>query len=262
MARPIKQGLDYFPLDTVLDSKIELIEARYGLKGFAIIVKLYQYIYRELGYYCEWTNDVQLVFAKRNGVGAGCVSEIVNTAIKRDIFDEEMYNKYSILTSKGIQQRYVDAKRNGYERICREHLLISVPKNEENTTKTLVNATKTPINVEIMQQRKEKKRKEKERRVEDTYITHTQYPTIDDVRSYCESKGIMIDYGKFVNHYTSVGWKVNNQPIVDWKARVISWYNNDKRKEQVKPKGTFNDYNQRVYSNAELEEIVRKKQEG
>ena len=90
MARPIKEGLDYFPLNVVLNSKFEIIEARFGIKGFAVIVKLFQHIYGTKGYYCEWDEDVLFVFAKRIGVGANSVSEILNTAIKKGIFDEEM----------------------------------------------------------------------------------------------------------------------------------------------------------------------------
>lgn len=156
MARPIKSSLDYFPLDTVLDKKFEIIEARYGIKGFAVIVKLFQFIYGGEGYYCEWSEDVLYVFAKKIGVGAGSVSEILDTALKKGIFDIDMYKKYSILTSKGIQQRYVEAKRGGYERICQEHLLISVPKKELKQQKQGVSVTKTGVDVETMPQRKEK----------------------------------------------------------------------------------------------------------
>ena len=60
-----KSGLEYFPLDVVLDDKFELIEAEFGLTGFAVIVKLFQKIYGGQGYYCEWTNEVALLFAKR-----------------------------------------------------------------------------------------------------------------------------------------------------------------------------------------------------
>ena len=56
MARPLKEGLDYFSLDCYMDSKMKLIQAEYGLKGFAIVVKLWQMIYPEQGSYSEW-ND-------------------------------------------------------------------------------------------------------------------------------------------------------------------------------------------------------------
>ena len=53
MARPLKEGIDYFSLDCYMDDKVKMIQAEFGLKGFAIIVKLWQIIYREHGYYCE-----------------------------------------------------------------------------------------------------------------------------------------------------------------------------------------------------------------
>ena len=57
MARPRKIGLDYFALDCRDNEKIKLIQAEFGLKGFAIVVKLLQKIYGELGYYCEWDEE-------------------------------------------------------------------------------------------------------------------------------------------------------------------------------------------------------------
>lgn len=37
MARPLKQGLDYFPLDCQVDVKFELVEAEFGLTGFGVV---------------------------------------------------------------------------------------------------------------------------------------------------------------------------------------------------------------------------------
>ena len=62
MARPLKEGIDYFSLDCYMDDKIRMIQAEFGLKGFAIIVKLWQMIYREHGYYCEWNEERELLF--------------------------------------------------------------------------------------------------------------------------------------------------------------------------------------------------------
>ena len=36
MPRPIKEGLDYFPLDVDLDDKIYMVECELGLTGFAL----------------------------------------------------------------------------------------------------------------------------------------------------------------------------------------------------------------------------------
>lgn len=42
MARPQKQGLDYFPIDTNMDQddKIALIESKHSVTGFGVLIKL------------------------------------------------------------------------------------------------------------------------------------------------------------------------------------------------------------------------------
>lgn len=126
-------GIPYFPLDVYADDKIRLIEAEFGLKGFAIIVKLYQKIYGGFGYYCEWTNDVGLLFSQDVCEGYSSVSEIVSAAIRRGIFDKDLYEKYQILTSRGVQKRYFSAvSRRKQINVKSEYLLVEVAQFSEN----------------------------------------------------------------------------------------------------------------------------------
>ena len=146
MARPMKDGVEYFPLDVSLDEKFELIEAEFGLTGFAVVVKLYQKIYQH-GYYCEWTNEVALLFSHRIGLGGNVVSEIVNASIRRGIFDESMFDKYHILTSRGIQERYFEAViRRKCVKVKKAYLLVNVTQilNEDNIL--WVNDNINPVN--------------------------------------------------------------------------------------------------------------------
>lgn len=48
-------------------------------------------------------------------------------------------------------------------------------------------------------------------------------PSIDDVRAYCEERGNAIDAQRFVDFYTSNGWKVGKNTMKDWKAAVRTW---------------------------------------
>lgn len=107
MADPIK----FVQLDCHLDEKFEYIEAEFGLEGFAIIVKLFQRIYGGQGYYCEWSDRVALLFARKIGAGANVVREVVSSALKEHIFDEEIFQKYGVLTSHGIQKRFADVTK-------------------------------------------------------------------------------------------------------------------------------------------------------
>ena len=168
MARPAKVGLDYFPLDCVLDDKIELIEAEFGLTGFAVVVKLLQKIYGEQGYYCEWTKEVALLFARKCGVGGNVVSEIVASSLKRGIFNNDLFNRYEILTSRGIQKRYFEAiSRRKQIEVKNEYLLIKVAQISETADNNSDNVDINSINDIKNTQSKGKKSKEKKSKVKE-----------------------------------------------------------------------------------------------
>ena len=164
----MKSGLDYFPLNVDLDEKFELIEAEFGLTGFAVVVKLLQRIYGGQGYYCEWTDEVALLFARKIGAGAGVVSEIVEASIRRGIFDRTLYEKYAVLTSRGIQKRYFEAvsRRKSVE-VKERYLLIPHASKKSDVDILGENADIFEENDDISEQSKEEKRKEKERKVEE-----------------------------------------------------------------------------------------------
>lgn len=173
MPRPIKEGLDYFELDCQLDDKIKLIQAEFGLKGFAIVVKLYQKIYGVHGYYCEWNEDVLLLFMSENGLSGdsrNLIENIVAACIRRDIFSEKLYKTYQILTSSGIQKRYVNAisKRVNAE-LIKEYLLITVDRNLISSGRNPVSSVRNSINDgRNSQSREEKSREENKDSIKDT----------------------------------------------------------------------------------------------
>ena len=119
-----------------MEEKVRLIQAEYGLKGFAVFVRLLQKIYGEHGYYCEWTQDSELLFMSENGLNSGSLQllrNIVSACIRRNIFSERLLKEYGILTSCGIQKRYLKAAaKREVVNLKKEYLLISVPKNRKN----------------------------------------------------------------------------------------------------------------------------------
>lgn len=175
MARPFKTGLDYFELDCHLDEKFRLIQAEFGLKGFALVVKLYQKIYGEFGYYCEWNKDSSLLFMAENGVYSrdeqNLIKEIVSACIRRNLFSEELFHKYGILTSVGVQKRYVNAtsKRVRVE-MKKEYLLLSDEKIPDYVYINEVNDGRNSVNdVRNTQSRVEKSREEKSKEIKHLY---------------------------------------------------------------------------------------------
>lgn len=171
----MKSGLDYFPLDVCLDEKFELIEAEFGLTGFAVVVKLLQRIYGQQGYYCEWTNEVALLFGKSLGLnakgaepGGNVVSEIVTASIKRGIFDKTLFDKYHILTSHGIQKRYFEAvNRRKIVEVKKDYLLLSDTSEYKNVHIISENVNISDENADIYKQSKGEESKGKKSKVED-----------------------------------------------------------------------------------------------
>ncbi|MEG2381067.1 MAG: DUF4373 domain-containing protein, partial [Oscillospiraceae bacterium] len=155
MARPTKKGLDYFPLDVSFEnSSVEDIECMYGMLGVAIIITMWQYIYRTNGYYCDYSEKIALRLSKRFGNQLHAINsekmaydvfdEVIKKAIEYDAFDADIYKKYGVLTSKGIQERYLEAtkKRKNVE-VISDYLLLN---DEAKTVNVYINGVNDGIN--------------------------------------------------------------------------------------------------------------------
>lgn len=167
MARPQKVGVEYFPLDVDIDQddKIAMVEALHGIEGFGIAIKLLMKVYKE-GYYYEWTEKEQILFSKRVNVDINEVNVIINDCVKWGLFNKKLFTEYRILTSKGIQTRYLEiVKRRTRVEFIKEFLLIpyDLLKNLKNIVIVDINGVIVDINLknaDIGTQRKEEERKE------------------------------------------------------------------------------------------------------
>lgn len=148
-----KEGIDSFLLDCHTNENLSEIEASFGIKGFAVIVRLWQKIYSEKGYYCEWIERSPLLFLANwfggnSGVDLNFIKEVVIAALRIGVFDQELYEKYSILTSEGIQRRYFDViKRRTELTVIEEYLLVSVDNFKGNVYRKCISVDKNNKNV-------------------------------------------------------------------------------------------------------------------
>lgn len=263
-----KEGIDSFLLDCRTNDNLAEIEAEFSIMGFAVVVRLWQKIYAEKGYYCEWIERSPLLFLSQwfggnSGVTVNTINEIVARCISIGIFNKSLYDKYKILTSKGIQRRYFDVvKRRTEISIIKEYLLVSVANFKGNVNIISISVNKNAENVD-----RNATSKVKESEVKVSKGKRGNAPALEDVRRYCEEKGYKYDYIKFYKYYEANGWSIKGNPIVNWKAKLDCWYREDTEKginnrSIQQPKGVFNDYNQRTYSAEEIEEILRRKGNG
>jgi len=162
--RAFKTGLDYFSFDVDFfdDEKIEFVSAKFGELGELILIKLLCRIYRN-GYYMEFGEDEQILFAKRSGenITIELVNQVVDEAIKRNFFSKEHFEKYQILTSNGIQKRYLEATQRRKEiPIFSEYLI--------NDNINLINVNIINLNDDKKKQSKVKESKVKESKGNDS----------------------------------------------------------------------------------------------
>lgn len=145
MARPKKQGIDYFPLDVNFfsDVKIRKIARACGSQSTSILICLLCNIYKDNGYYILWDEDLPFVIADSVGVSEGAVKEVILKAIQVDFFDKDIYEKHKVLTSHGIQSRFKSAvyKREEIEYVV--EYLVSDIQNSISDGKNCVSDTES-----------------------------------------------------------------------------------------------------------------------
>lgn len=258
MARPVKMGIDYFPMDVDLDSddKLSMIIGEFGIKGELIYTKLLGWIYKHNGYYSKWDEMEQLKFAKRvayiGNPSVSLISEIVARCIKWGLFEQSVFESLQVLTSKRIQSTWLDATRKRKDRIIDEEIWIigvndalEAEKNpkkaeeihkvkeskvKESKVKEVINAPAVP-----------KKEKASSRR---SFIA----PSLEELSAYVITvKGNTKSHrpwpedkcknfsAQIFDHYTANGWVQGSsrKPIIDWQAAVRTCIRNEMDKEQV-----------------------------
>lgn len=184
MARPQKNGVDYFPMDTgfFADKKIKLLKGEFGACGLLIVLSTFCQVYSTNGYYASFDDDDAILTADELGCGItpNLVREVVQGSVKRSVFDEGVFNQFGVLTSPGIQRRFIRAasKRDDIA-VFKEYWLLDVndpndvPQAMRNkiTLKTVsgginrVSSTGNPFNSTGNPQSKVKESKGKESKV-------------------------------------------------------------------------------------------------
>ncbi len=171
MARQQKVSLDYFPMDCVNDDAMKLIEAKFGTEGFAVVTKIYQRIYGTNGYFCDWNEDVKLLFASEIKKDYEFIEKITDEAVRRKVFDKEIYEKHSVLTSRKIQLTYFEAtiRRNRID-VNRDYILLYEDEIPQNVCMDGVNVNIKEDNVSIYSKKEHKSTQSKVKKIKEEEI--------------------------------------------------------------------------------------------
>jgi len=166
MARPLKKGLEYFPLDVRIfnDEKIRVLKYNVGPMGVLVYLKILTLIY-DNGYYLEITVD-KLAKIIHQDFGPEWfklerISVFIHACLESGLFDEELSGQ-GVITSVAVQKQYLlstmrrkDINIDKYwllepsESVRPADASLSIPK--EN-----VNVDNNRVNVDISTQSKSK----------------------------------------------------------------------------------------------------------
>lgn len=155
----------------------------------------------------RWDNDMTFLIADLVGVTEGAVMETVNKAVLIGFFHAGLFERYKILTSKGIQARYLEAvSRRRQIFLIKNYLLLdvnvynNVVLDEVIDSDNGVNVDNNSVNVCRSTQSKVKESKVKESKVVNTLSGN---PTLES------KKNIVVEVVEFLNQQTGARYRAN-----------------------------------------------------
>lgn len=189
MARPLKDGVDYFPKDTDFysDDKVRLLRAEFGAKGMYLLDYILCEIYGKNGYFIMW--DKSRCFLVSDGAGCGCSPEIIEELIagclRCSFFDKRVFELFGVLTSPGIQRRYVRMFNSRDEiTIIKEYWLLDCESKKDVPASVLNKLTfksfKSTENPDKSTENPQNKVKRNKSKIDDTKVSKGKEITVPE----------------------------------------------------------------------------------
>ncbi len=183
-------------------------------KNWEILALLkYQALYTQLEYE---PNDTQMkrIFTKKEMDFVKNNRQVVEKIIKKDIESAEKNRKSSKVSYERKNEKLKENKE--------------LEKNLQADCKN-----NTPPE-KIREDKRRQDNKERDREGAASVATPPSSktkrfiaPTVEEVREYCQERGNSVDAERFVDFYTSKGWRIGKDPMKDWKATVRTWEKRD-----------------------------------
>lgn len=264
MARPKKEGMDYFPHDTdaVNDEKIEALRMLYGNDGYAFYFILLERIYRNKNAELDVSDaETKQILSRKIGITTELFSEILETCLKRKCFDREAYEKRGCLTSEGVKNRALPVIQKRANMRSKYNVGVS---DAETKQKGGVSAPK-------VKESKVKESKEKNKRIKEYTSNPLLIESLNDfIKMRKSNKGVFTDkaltllFGKLDKLAKTDQQKIDilNQSIMSgWKGVFPIKVDNGPNKQNTK-KDTLPSYiaDQEKREKLKREEIQQKEE--
>lgn len=170
MGRQRKVGLDYFPIDVDMfqDIKVRKLIRHQGGKAITVYALLLCYIYKS-GYYLRWDKELPFIISELLGYEEVFITEVIKCCLLLGLLDKALYDSESVLTSKGIQLRYLrscsEIRRKG---VIKEYNLISSEEKPISSEEKIISSEEMYKNVQECTIKETEKENEKERSLSPT----------------------------------------------------------------------------------------------
>ncbi|MBP1616146.1 MAG: hypothetical protein H6Q13_3594 [Bacteroidetes bacterium] len=272
--RPAKQGIDYFPIDVgfFTDVKVRKISRACGASSTSILICLLCNIYKDDGYYILWDEDLPFVIADTVGVSEGAVKEVLLKALQVEFFSREMYDKYNILTSNGIQKRFFLATYQRKETSIIKDYLINCANNPIDCTNNSINhadneQSKVKVNRKNIKPKENSTNVEQKKAGQAKKLAAAKAATLSRKKDFGKNLvPYMEKYGKemiraFFDYWSEMNksetkMRFEKQPTWEVAKRLATWANKEKfngrnKNADTSFSGPFNTTNEEDGTNAD-----------
>jgi hypothetical protein len=277
MARPRKDGIEYFSLDTDFfsDKKVKILKARYGTDGVTMYIYLLCEIYKN-GYYLKIDEDYDYLMSEELNMSVDKVMQIRTFLLERSMFDKQLFQSDAVLTSTGIQKRYQEAVRGRASKTPIEVDEFWLLKKSETQSFIKVNSfldnsennpSFSENNQSFSEEKCTKESKAKENKINNKVKECVGEHTDKNAHTPLKQE----DYIALCNKYGQYLVDVYIERTQSYKCcnvyTIEKWIIEDLKNEQNKKahfkemkvkKNNFSNFPQREYSKEELSELERK----
>lgn len=247
MARPQKEGLDYFPFDVGLqkDKKLRRLKMKYGYLATEVYIALLTLLYSEKGYYIPYETQTQKedciwyvldVLQGKYQPDANTIAEIIEELVACELFSGDRYPEN--ITSKRSQAVYYSAtverktvviddsiwmlSLSEMKELSEKHFYyLSKLRQAENGVNRPINEDNRPNNP----QRKEKVKESKEEKSRGSrnLLSESDYLALCDAIGKSDCDYYLERVKAFKDSHPEAQFNV--------KATVLKWHREDKTKE-------------------------------
>lgn len=200
MARPRKDGLDYYPMDVNFlgDIKVKKVIRSHGIQAVAVILHLLGTVYRDNGYYATYDDDILFITADELNLEESYVKSVVEKLLEVDFFNREQAEKNKVLTSIGIQERYRKATERRISVDINPSLCIQKPRS---TGENAYKSTQSKV---------------KESKVKESKVKESSTSDLAEAPEFSKSETAVSDIFEFYQNNIGMMTPYVQQNVIHW----------------------------------------------